>query len=94
MIAAFLGGITWGTAVHHEQPRLYALSTVPFLAAWAALLPPPDPGLWLLVAAFVLALFNDGAVFRAGLIPAWFYRLRRSLSLVVIGLLGLVAWLA
>ena len=38
VIAAFLGGITWGPAVNHEQPRLYVLSTVPFLAATVELL--------------------------------------------------------
>ncbi|NNE04539.1 MAG: DUF3429 domain-containing protein [Xanthomonadales bacterium] len=91
VIASFLGGITWGTAVQAGNDRLYLLSLAPFTTAWVALLLPPDPGLWLLVAALLLALFNDAAAHRLELIPGWFYQMRRALSVVVIAVLSLVA---
>ena len=84
VILAFLGGVSWGTGLAARKDLLYLLSLVPFLAAWAALLVPRELGFWLLIAAFLVALANDRAAFRLGLVPAWFRSLRHFLTAVVV----------
>jgi hypothetical protein len=91
VILAFLGGVSWGTALNARSGRLYLLSMVPFFAAWSALLIPRGPGIWLLAAAFTVTLANDHAAYRLGLVPHWFLRLRRVLTALVVVSLLLVA---
>lgn len=94
VILSFLGGTTWGLAVHENETRspIYLLSMAPFFAAWVALLLPPFFGLMLLTAAFLGALFNDYLLKRSGLSPGWFLSLRVLLTLVVVFFLGLAAF--
>lgn len=94
VIASFLGGITWGTALRHNNSRLYLLSIVPFLAAWFALLLPTELGLFLLAATLLIALVNDLAMHRAGLLPDWFLSLRKGLTAIVVTSLVLAGLLA
>jgi hypothetical protein len=82
VIASFLGGIRWGTALREPGPswRDLTLSVVPSLVAWAclALRAPLDlAGLGLLVLVWGLV---DQDMPRRGLAPAWFGRLRLLLS--------------
>jgi hypothetical protein len=93
VILSFLGGITWGIAIRADASaeRLFALSLVPFFLAWVAVLLPAWAGIWLLVLAFLLALFNDYAVSQLNLSPAWFRTLRTVLTVVVVICLVLAA---
>lgn len=96
VIAAFIAGIHW--AVHllfaaRAPLNLLVSSNVLALAAWLALLLPAGPlPFLLLVAVFAALLAVDRALHRAGLIPAWFYRLRiQASSAVVLCLLAMAA---
>lgn len=96
VIAAFIAGIHW--AVHlffaaRVPLNLLVSSNVLALAAWLALLLPAGPlPFLLLVAVFAALLAADRALHRAGLIPAWFYRLRiQASSAVVLCLLAMAA---
>ncbi|MCU0837192.1 MAG: DUF3429 domain-containing protein [Rhodospirillales bacterium] len=92
VILSFLGGTIWGltTAAAAGDPlamdsgRLFAVSVVPSLVAWGALLLAPVPALLLLAAAFASQLLVDRWVDRLGLVPPWWLRLRLLLSAIVI----------
>lgn len=87
VIAAFIAGIHW--AVHlffgdRAPMNLLVSSNVLALAAWGALLLPAGP--WpfrLLIPVFLALVLIDRRLARAGLIPAWFYRLRLQASAAV-----------
>lgn len=81
VILSFLGGVRWGLAIGGPAdgaslPRL-ALSVVPSLLGWAALLLPARPGLALLALGFIAMLAVD---WRNPAAPAWYRRLRLPLS--------------
>ena len=84
VILSFTGGIRWGIAVTAEEQepatREYAISVIPSLLGWAALLLPAE---WQLgtLAALVIAvgLFDYGMVCRETA-PEWFGRLRLILA--------------
>lgn len=89
VIASFLGGIRWGLAAARPgggAPYDYAVSVVPSLLAWAALLwavlaPPHGRGAALALALVLLALGAiDQDTVRRGLAPRWFGTLRLILS--------------
>ena len=91
-ILSFLGGIQWGLTIGSDlrngrddtlAGRL-ALSVVPSLIGWAALLVPGPANLVLLAVGFAFVLYIDVEAARAGKAPAWYPRLRWPLSLVVI----------
>jgi hypothetical protein len=86
-ILSFLGGIRWGLAVETRpgegQAGNLALSVVPSLAGWVALLLPSLPGLALLLAGVLLMGAADLAMVRAGHAPAWYGRLRLLLTAIV-----------
>ena len=87
VIAAFIAGIHW--AVHlffgDKAPvNLLISSNVLALAAWGALLLPAGPGPFrLLVLVFLALVLIDRRLYRAELIPDWFYRLRLQASAAV-----------
>lgn len=85
VILSFLGGAIWGRAMAGETapPGLYVYAVVPALIAWGALYLHPLVGLWLLVAAFVIALAHDLVVARRGWLPRWYTRMRVVLTIVV-----------
>jgi hypothetical protein len=88
VIAAFIAGIHW--AVHlffgDKAPvNLLISSNVLALAAWGALLLPAGPGPFrLLVLVFLALVLIDRRLYRAELIPDWFYRLRLQASAAVL----------
>lgn len=94
VILSFLGGITWGLAVTRQKTHdpLYLASMAPFFAGWIALLLPVFPGLLLLMASFLGALFNDFLLKKAGLAPSWFFSLRMTLTAVVVASLAVAAF--
>jgi len=93
VILSFLGGIRWGLAMAAGAEALsarLALSVLPSLLAWLALLLAPRAGLLLLALGFAAMLLLDQ---RIGYAPPWYPRLRLPLSLGALAalLLGVVA---
>ena len=95
VILSFLGGIRWGIAVPHGgSPQAsgdFALSVVPSLAGWAALLMPQVPALCLLIAGFLAQALWDVVAVQAARVPQWFGNLRMILTAGAV--LALVAML-
>lgn len=106
VILSFVGGIRWGAALQpaafgvDRAPagRIFALSVLPSLAGWLALVMEPVFGLPFLAAAFALQGVWDAysgppafgaaggarAGTRAGSLPLWFVRLRVTITLLVV----------
>ena len=86
IILSFLGGIHWGLAIgavpqsDNTLLRRIALSILPSLVAWAALLTPFGVGLPILAAALVTMLLVDIRASRMHEAPAWYPKLRWPLS--------------
>lgn len=86
IILSFLGGIHWGLAIgaapqtDNTLLRRIALSIVPSLVAWAALLAPSSIGFLVLAAVFVAMLLVDIRASRLHEAPAWYPKLRWPLS--------------
>jgi hypothetical protein len=89
-----MGGVRWGRALTLDQPARAAeqmiLSVAPSLAAWLALLIDRPWSLLLLAAGFALQAAWDFKSSGKGLLPAWFGRLRLTISAIVIASIGLV----
>lgn len=99
VILSFLGGIRWGTAIGPygavRQGREFALSMVPPLAGWVALLLPPTPAICLLAAGFFMQALWDVMAVERGRLPPWFGRLRLILTAgAVAALMAMLAKLA
>ena len=86
IILSFLGGIHWGLAIgavpqtDNTLLRRIALSILPSLVAWVALLVPFSIGFLVLAAAFVAMLVVDIRASRMHEAPAWYPKLRWPLS--------------
>ncbi len=83
LILSLIGGVILGHGFERGQGRFFALSMVPFAAAWVALLVPVYPALVLLLVAFPAAYAVHHSAARAGLIGQEFLRLRNRLTLTV-----------
>jgi len=96
-ILAFLGAVHWGLALVAPAAERGAdwgrlgLGVVPSLIAWVALLLPPQAGLLLLAVIFALLPLADRAAQGASMAPAWWWRLRLPLSLLMACLHGVSA---
>jgi hypothetical protein len=91
VIISFLGGIQWGVGVAtiDQQPRsartLFLLSVVPSLLAWGMLFLQSTPTR--IVIAITLVGFVwliDTMLHIQRVIPTWFFRLRTTISVIVI----------
>jgi fatty acid desaturase len=93
IILGFMGAVWWGVALAKGEARspLYAISVLPALAAFAALLAPVGIGLWVLAAGFATLLLFDLAQVRKNAAPQWYARLRTRLTVCVLVSLSLVA---
>ncbi|WP_294540053.1 DUF3429 domain-containing protein [uncultured Rhodoblastus sp.] len=93
IILGFMGAVWWGVAMAQGEtaPRLYAISVLPALASFAALLTPVWIGLWLLAAGFAALLLFDLAQVGKGAAPSWYGALRVKLTSCVLLSLVLVA---
>ena len=98
LIASFIGGAWWGLAANRAEgaalTRWLVASVLPMLAAWVALLLPPQAGLLLLAVIFALLPLADRAAQAASMAPAWWWRLRLPLSLLMACLHGVSAGMA
>ena len=95
VILAFLGGVHWGVALQagsgqsvRVQRLRFALSVVPSLIGWAALLVVfvglPKTGLIVLIGGYVLTTVIEARGARAGLVQLGYMSLRWVLSVVVV----------
>ena len=98
IILSFLGGIHWGLAIggvpqsDNTLWRRIALSILPSLVAWAALLAPSSIGFLVLAAAFFAMLLVDIRASGMHEAPAWYPKLRWPLSCGAVAALFLVTF--
>lgn len=98
VILSFLGGVQWGVAMSLESDdsggfrARMALSMVPSLIAWPALLLHPVTGAWVLIAGFLLVRLHECGKASRELLPGWYQALRTLLTVVVIACHGVVIW--
>lgn len=88
VIASFVCGIHWGAALFAAEGlalRLFLVSNIAALLGWVAALLPTGPGFLLLAVLFAALLTVDRHLWRAGLWPLWFWRLRGVITAVVVG---------
>ena len=96
VIASFIAGTHWAARVY--RPDVSALPTLVMsnvfaLLAWlAAMAPWRAVGLVILPACFLGLLAVDAGLRRVGVLPAWFWPLRRNATLVVCAMLALTAF--
>ncbi|HUO53705.1 MAG TPA: DUF3429 domain-containing protein [Rhodoblastus sp.] len=86
VILSFMGGVQWGLqmGMAPEGGRTgYAISVLPAIAGFAAVLLPPRGGLALLCAGFLALLAYDLRRSRDGVGPAWYPALRKPLTAAV-----------
>lgn len=94
IIAAFLCGIHWGLfLIQSQQTRFNLLitSNVFTLLAWGSMLTLiPHLQYFLQIACFVSLLIIDRELAKEGVIPMWFFKLRKIItSIVLLSLLGM-----
>jgi glutaredoxin len=90
---SFVGAVHWGRALGggHMAVMRMAVSILPALIGWAALLLPATRAAWLLLAAFILLRAWEASEPVAGTLPDWYRRLRTRLTLAVVALILLFA---
>lgn len=90
-ILSFMGGAQWGLASAEAKVdgQRLAVSVVPALVAWVALLQPRTVGLTLCLGAFLGLLAYDLLTVRQGRSPGWYGALRLQLTGAVVGCLAL-----
>lgn len=90
LILGFLGAVHWGLAIAADKAspvswRWYVASVVPALLGWIALgLIQPIGKLALFAIAYVGVFMMDLHAARSGLAPAWYPRLRKPLTVIVL----------
>ncbi|MHB2166851.1 DUF3429 domain-containing protein [Alsobacter sp. R-9] len=87
VILSFLGGVRWGVGLrpgHPDRVRLLAVSVIPALAAWVALVLPRPHDLALLIACFLALAVADVSMVRRGHAPGWYATLRLGLTAAVV----------
>lgn len=87
IVLSFLGGARWALAVagnYSEARRDIALSILPAMLGWAVMFIPPHLAFVLLAVGFAAHGAWDALSGQAGVLPAWFVRLRTQLTAVVV----------
>lgn len=98
VILSFLGAVHWGLALagsgHGGDGRAacswarLGWSAAPALVAWVSLLMYPVVALVAQILGFAAVFFGDLQAVRRGYAPAWYPRLRRPLTAIVVVSLG------
>ena len=91
VILAFMGAVHWGLAMAQADAgnwRRLALSVLPALAGWVALILPVGLGLLLLALGFVGVFFADLRSVAGGRAPIWYKALRKPLTIIVLACLA------
>ncbi len=98
VIASFVSGIHWGLHIYRDRGlpiNLLISSNLCALAAWAALLVPSRQGaLVLLIAVFATLFAIDHMLYAAKAHAHWFYKLRATITVIVIAGLAVLLALA
>ena len=92
IILAFMSGVLWGFATNASGKMAtvaYGLSVLPALWAFFTAVGPTPQALGALIPGFYGLLALDYYVWRAGLAPPWWLRLRLPLTAVVMVTLGI-----
>ncbi len=87
LVLSFLGGARWALAVaggYEQARRDIAISVVPALLGWTVLFLPPHIAMVLLAVAFAAHGAWDAFSGQAGVLPAWFARLRTQLTAIAV----------
>lgn len=86
VILAFMGAVHWGARLDREDGRARAMtiSVLPAIAGWLMMMQPPVTGTWQFAVAFGALYLLDRREAAAGRLPAWYPRLRRPLTAVVV----------
>jgi hypothetical protein len=94
VILAFLGGAQWGSTLPHREDAWvrYGYSVLPALLAWAALLVDLRTGLGTLIGGFAFVYVVDEWMRARRWLPAWYLRLRRRLTAVVLACVAVSLW--
>ena len=101
VILSFLGGIIWGQMVgsfslENENLNLQKYLLISIMAAllsWTSLLISPKNGLVLLGICFSFLIFVEKKLKKIKIIPAWYFKLRKFLTILV-GLSLLVSFIS
>ncbi len=97
IIAAFLCGIHWGLFLTQAQQTRFNLlitSNVFTLFAWGSLLTLiPHLQYFIQIACFISLLIIDRELAKEGVIPMWFFNLRKIITSIVLLSLLVMAWL-
>lgn len=96
VILSFMGAIHWGLALRATADQApdawFAISVAPALVGWGAVLlgqaGAHHAALLVLMIGFIGVLLLDRQAIRQSLAPAWYWRLRWPLTLVVIASLA------
>lgn len=95
VILSFLGGVRWGLGLLLDDPQRrdnrFALSVVPSLLGWLAVLLPAFPGFVLLAVSFAAQGAWDVGDAQDDGAPEWFGHLRTLLTALVCSLLSVMA---
>lgn len=98
VIISFLCGIHWAIYLFYSAkcPRnLLISSNIIALLAWLFLIIPPSRiSLLLQPLCFLYLLTLDMKLHDAGILPEWFYKLRRNATVVVLFCLSIIIWLS
>ncbi|MEO1282665.1 MAG: DUF3429 domain-containing protein [Pseudomonadota bacterium] len=105
IILSFMSGVHWGLAMRgpiaatqnspNQNPGLltYALSVVPALVGWFALITlTPGPAMAVMAASFAALLAYDFRMINTGYAPKWYAALRFPLTVVVVFSLLVGGW--
>ena len=94
VIISFLSGIHWGIYLFFFEkcPRnLLLRSNATSLIAWISLLTSPlFLGFLLQILCFLYLLWLDLELERAGVLPKWFYNVRRNATIIVVLLMSAI----
>jgi hypothetical protein len=91
-ILAFLGGVRWGAALARPSWRALLLAVAPSLIAFGALLIDPLNAVLVLASTFAVVGAADAAREPSEDWPDWYRRLRVMLTIGVVTLHALMAW--
>jgi hypothetical protein len=87
IILSFMGAIHWGVAMSVKSERAnfqLAISVVPPLLGWLALLLPIIYGYSLLIVSFIALCLLDREQNKQGVFPTWYYPMRVILTTIVV----------
>lgn len=86
IIVSFIAGIHWGAYLFKGAPlNLFIHSNIFALIAWGAVWTGGIEGIGLLVICLVYLLFIDYVLSKANVIEAWYFRLRKNITALVLG---------